>query len=144
MATNKPILCVDFDGVVNSYSSGWQGADVISDPPVPGALLWLWRASQHFSINIYSSRSSQTGGIGAMQDYLRKHIEQEFLVNPEIMFRDSVDECVLVFMMRMIFPTQKPPAHLSIDDRAIQFQGDWNDPSLNPEALLLFKPWNKR
>jgi hypothetical protein len=30
----KPILCLDFDGVIHSYSSGWKGADVIPDPPV--------------------------------------------------------------------------------------------------------------
>ena len=29
----KPILCLDFDGVVHSYTSGWKGADVIPDPP---------------------------------------------------------------------------------------------------------------
>lgn len=29
----KPILCLDFDGVIHSYASGWKGADVIPDPP---------------------------------------------------------------------------------------------------------------
>jgi hypothetical protein len=32
----KPILCLDFDGVLHSYTSGWKGAAVIPDPPVPG------------------------------------------------------------------------------------------------------------
>ena len=27
----KPILCLDFDGVIHRYDSGWKGADVIPD-----------------------------------------------------------------------------------------------------------------
>ena len=41
--TPKPTLCVDFDGVIHSYISGWKGADVIPDPPVPGAIEALYR-----------------------------------------------------------------------------------------------------
>ena len=26
----------DFDGVINSYKSGWEGYGIISDPPVEG------------------------------------------------------------------------------------------------------------
>jgi hypothetical protein len=40
------------------------------------------------------------------------------------------------------FPTQKPAAFLTIDDRAICFQGSFEQ--LDPETLLAFKPWNKR
>src|SRR6516165_11904546 len=29
LADKKPILCLDFDGVLHSYTSGWQRAEVI-------------------------------------------------------------------------------------------------------------------
>lgn len=69
----KPILCLDFDGVIHSYSSGWQGAAVIPDAPVTGAMRFIWDATDHFRVAIYSSRSGQRGGIKAMQRWLNKH-----------------------------------------------------------------------
>lgn len=38
------------------------------------------------------------------------------------------------------WPTEKPPAHLSIDDRALLFTGEW--PTM--EFMESFKPWNKK
>jgi hypothetical protein len=38
------------------------------------------------------------------------------------------------------FPTQKPPAHLTIDDRGFRFDGLF--PTL--QYMSAFKPWNKR
>ena len=67
----KPILCLDFDGVLHSYTSGWQGASVVADEPVPGAASFLRDAVEHFSVRIYSSRSGQVGGIGAMKDWVQ-------------------------------------------------------------------------
>ncbi len=139
---SKPILCIDFDGVIHSYTSGWLGAINIPDPPVPGSIQWLWNASAYFEINIYSSRSKEPGAIAAMQSWLRKWAQHEFLTNPNLIFRDSIGECVSIFMKEIYFPQQKPAAFLTIDDRAICFEGDWS--KLNPNELLTFKPWNKR
>lgn len=116
---NKPILCLDFDGVIHSYTSGWRGADNIPDPPVPGAMQFIRDAQKHFRVAIFSSRSNQPGGLMAMQQYLILHC--------------------LTPIEDIEWPTEKPAAFLTIDDRAVTFTGSW------PEAveLLKFKPWNK-
>jgi hypothetical protein len=73
----KPILCLDFDGVIHSYSSGWKGADTIPDPPVAGAIQFLREAVEHFRVAIFSSRSNQVGGIQAMRQWLDLHVMQQ-------------------------------------------------------------------
>lgn len=124
-----PILCLDFDGVLHSYSSGWQGADVIPDPPNPGAILFLDRAVKKFTVQIYSSRSHQENGILAMQCWLRLQLHK------------FVDEALAEEIYAAIgWPTNKPPAMVTIDDRAIMFTGEW--PTI--DDLLAFQPWNKK
>jgi FMN phosphatase YigB (HAD superfamily) len=123
----KPIIVLDFDGVLHSYTSGWQGADVISDPPVPGAIDFLRRAVERFEVHIYSSRSGQSGGIAAMKAWLNRAVEDDpVFLGP--------------WLLNIKWPVTKPPAHVTIDDRALTFTGAW--PSL--EELQSFKPWNKR
>ncbi len=61
MNERPKILCIDFDGVLHSYSSGWKGVDTIPDPPVDGAIEWL-RAlidDPRFDPQVYSSRSKE-------------------------------------------------------------------------------------
>ena len=113
----KPTLCLDFDGVLHSYTTPWEGASFIADPPVPGAREFVLQALPHFEVVVFSSRSHQSGGINAMQRWLDKY---EFPL--------------------VKFPTIKPAAFLTIDDRALNFDGTWPDVS----KLLEFKPWNKK
>jgi hypothetical protein len=127
--THKPILCLDFDGVIHSYSSGWKGADVIPDPPVDGAIAFMLGALDHFDVSIFSSRSNQSGGIAAMQKWLRHHAGNTWYETPLGPGLEDIK-----------FPTEKPAAMVSIDDRALTFDGTW--PSI--ESLKTFKPWNKR
>ena len=112
------ILCLDFDGVCHSYTSRWQGADIIPDPPVEGLEEFLLEAVQEFRVCIFSSRSHQPGGVEAMRDWFEKHGMGQ---------------------LPLEFPREKPPAFLTLDDRALLFAGRW--PNIN--TLLNFKPWNK-
>lgn len=124
-----PILCLDFDGVIHSYTSGWKGADIISDPPVPGAALFIAIAVRSFEVHIFSSRSGQEGGVEAMKEYVG------FILAEELPRREAAETFDAIK-----WPTEKPPATISIDDRAIQFTGEW--PEI--DALINFKPWNKQ
>lgn len=70
----KPILCLDFDGVIHSYTSCWKGAHVIPDGPVPGAIPYMLNALDHFNVAIFSSRSRSILGRFAMKRWLSKAI----------------------------------------------------------------------
>jgi len=134
-----PILCLDFDGVLHSYSSGWRGARNIPDPPVvdsatgQSAIEWLQELVydqrdpfvprfKEFDVQIYSSRSRYWGGRSAMKAWLLKHG-----------LRPGELEAIK-------FPLLKPAAFIQVDDRVHLFDGTF------PEAasLLTFKPWNKK
>ena|SRR6266700_2316666 len=141
----KPILCVDFDGVIHSYTSGWKGATVIPDPPVKGALRWLWKATEWFDVQIYSSRSKESAAREAMLQWMMRESRKEFdpghpMCNPEE--TEDLIDLTTFSKYPITFAYEKPAAFLTIDDRAICFEGDWNE--LEPADLLNFKPWNKR
>lgn len=108
----------DFDGVIHSYDSGWLGADIIPDVPVPGikeAIDEIRAAG--YTVVVLSARCHQ-GGIEAIKNFLN---ENEIIVDDVV--RDKV------------------PAILQVDDRCICFDG-------KPENLLKkiqgFQPWNKK
>jgi len=148
----KPILCLDFDGVIHSYTSEWKGAAVIPDMPVPGALEFVVTALRHFDVHILSSRSHQWGGKRAMKRYIRNelirlddpvptwwrdYIADHSAMDPwDITVRDAAD----LVVQTVKWPWFKPPALVTIDDRALTFNGTWP----TPDSIRAFKPWNKR
>jgi hypothetical protein len=137
---SKPILCLDFDGVLYSYTSGWIEHDFIPDPPVPGAMQFLADAIKRFDVKIYSSRSAKKydGGKRAMITWIQYWATKQ-LPNEEPDFtRNAVINAICY--NADAWPDEKPPAFLTIDDRALTFTGEW--PTI--EDLLAFKPWNKK
>ena len=127
----KPTVSIDFDGVIHSYTSGWQGADNIPDEPVfkiiprtkkrYTSIDWLTELvnADTMNIAIFSSRNNQDGGIKAMQAYLLFHgMKYETL-------------------MKISFPEHKPPSHVMVDDRCLRFTGEF----FSADQLINFKTW---
>lgn len=119
----KPTICVDFDGVIHSYEKGWQDG-VIYGYVVPGFFEWAEESAKHFRLVVYSSRSKEPSQLQAMQDWLTLRALEWTGKN-----------------VSLEFAAEKPAAWLTIDDRAIRFDGDWLAPELQPDAMLAFKPW---
>jgi hypothetical protein len=94
LRNRKPILCLDFDGVCHSYTSGWKGAAVIPDPPVPGLWEFLAKALYVFEVHIFSSRTHQEGGVEAMRAW----------------FAENCPEWATWTLKELQVPTEKPPA----------------------------------
>lgn len=130
----RPTLCVDFDGVIHSYERGWQNG-VIYGTVVPGFFEWVERVRDHFKLVIYSSRSKSDDGVTTMALWLH---EQRAKWLAEGGQRNLVDP------LTFEFAHEKPAAWLTIDDRAIQFNGSWTAPELEVDAMRAFKPWNTR
>lgn len=105
----------DFDGVIHSYTSGFKGADVISDPPVIGIKEAIESIRKQYRVVIVSTRCHQDGGKEAIKKWLDK-------------YGIVVDEVAV----------HKPPAIVYIDDRAICFDGD---PSTLLGKIKSFKTW---
>lgn len=152
---NKRTLCFDFDGVLHSYTSGWQGARVISDPPVPGALEFLVEATEHFDVCILSSRSHQWGGRRAMKKWLARAFmeaatggdEQYGWLRQQVAkeafgqsWKSTVAWYVRQLLRKIAFLKYKPPAFVTVDDRAIQFTGTF--PTVG--EIQGFRTWQKQ
>lgn len=159
----KPILCLDFDGVIHGYDSGWKGAHVIPDAAVPGAGLFLLKAVQQFRVSIFSSRSRSLRGRRAMKLYVRALLWDTCM---EPKNSDEADRAWAVtqgkpadwrpwtaydvrdqadHIFRAVeWPWFKPAALVTIDDRAITFNGNWTDIAYAPNKIRMFKPWNKQ
>ncbi len=146
-ATSKPrpgpILCLDFDGVIHSYASGWKGASVIIDPPNPGAIeAVLGFIDAGFRVSIFSSRSKSLFGRWAMKRWLGKAIAAHWLAGntPPCLSDAECERDAYELIHRIEWPWFKPSAFVTIDDRALTFTGEWPTPA----EIRRFKPWNKR
>ena len=94
----RPIVCVDLDGVLNSFD-GWRGADFFHAPR-PGAHEFLRRLNeQGYRVVVFTVRWGPH-----VEEWLARHGLAEWV--------SAVTD-------------KKPPAHVYVDDRAVCFEGDF-------------------
>lgn len=113
----KPTIIIDFDGVIHSYKSGWQGIDVIPDKPVSGIKECISELRKNYIVVVFSTRCSEEKGVIAIKKWLNE-------------YGIIVDNVV----------SKKYPAILTIDDRCICFDGNANTLI---DKIKNFKAWNK-
>lgn len=97
-------VCLDFDGVIHSYVSGWMGEANIPDPPIHRVDEAIAKLREDYRVVVYSARCRSADGRLAIEQWLERHAIQ-------------VDEVC----------EHKPPAFVYVDDRAIPFTGNWDD-----------------
>lgn len=114
-------IAIDFDGVIHSYKSGWQGPTTIQDPPVPGITEALATIRENgYHIVIYSTRAKTKAGREAIKEWLKTY---------------EIDWCIDEIT------AMKPIAEVYIDDRAICFDGNASN---LPYLVETFAPWDKK
>jgi hypothetical protein len=52
----RPTICLDFDGVIHDYKSGWKGELTISDPPTHRAARAIQRLKERYRVVVHSPR----------------------------------------------------------------------------------------
>ena len=101
----KKTICLDFDGVIHSCISGWQGEKKINDSPIYGARESINRLREiGNTVLVHSCRCRSKVGRSAIEKYLKKH---HIIV-------DGICE-------------HKPQADYYVEDKAIKFDGVWDE-----------------
>ena len=150
----KPVICVDFDGVIHSYEKGWQNGQIYGTV-VQGFFEWAAMVKDHFNIVIYSSRSSNPDKERQMITWLWfRYLDwtgnDKYIPVSDSMGRyveeikANISDVIDIFDQTFTFTNKKPPAYLTIDDRAVCFKGDWNAPDITLQALMDFQSWTEK
>ncbi len=117
-------IAVDFDGVIHNYSQGWNGGDIY-DPPVDGVKEAMERLkAQGHTLYIFTTRTNK---IFRKDDKDQKKAIEDWMQQHEIPYDK-------------IWTYGKPMCDVFIDDRAIQFRGNWEE---TLKEVEVFKVWNK-
>ena len=110
----RKTVAVDLDGVLAVYD-GWKGENIIGDP-MPGAREFLQKLKKKYDVVIFTSRARNVAW-----DWVHKHDLAKYV--------DEINYCPVNIRFG------KPVAVAYVDDRAVKFDGNFNDVLREVEKL---------
>lgn len=97
---SRRVICIDLDGVLNVFDE-WKGSEFFH-PPRPGAAGFLERLNRAgFKVALFTVRWHEWARAWLEENGLSQYVE--------------------------IVTNRKIPAHVYLDDRAVCFEGDFNE-----------------
>ena len=108
----KKIILIDLDGVLNTYTGNYNENYI---PPISnGAYKFIKEISKNYEVKLFTTRDSTLASKWLKENQLDTFIKKTTNI--------------------------KEPSYLIIDDRCINFEGDYNKLK---EKINNFKPWYK-
>jgi hypothetical protein len=121
--SDEKVVCLDFDGVLHSYTSPWTSSEEIHDGPTPGAFEFVGSAiDAGYTVVVQSARANSPEGKTAIEAWMREHGAEAWMQEG-----------------RVRVTNQKPGASVYIDDRGFRFSGTF--PTVDEIESL--HPWNR-
>lgn len=137
-------MCVDFDGVINPYSRGWDDGTIYDEEPLPGARESIDTLLREYAVVVFTSRDD----LVAVRDKLRAWLPGvDVTVSDECRtcdgygYLDTADEygvggdrvqcgaCDRTGVVKfwnernvILVTNRKLPAYAYVDDRSIEFK----------------------
>ena len=115
---DKKTIALDFDGVLHTYESGWNGP-MPKDPPVKGSQEFVQKLiDKKYEVVIFSTRANTKKGKEGIEKWLKENNFPKLKVT-----------------------NKKAHAEVYVDDRAINFKGNFKNIL---EKIEKFKSWTKK
>jgi hypothetical protein len=143
-------ICIDFDGVIHKYSKGWQDGEIYDEAINSSIRSINDLMSQGYSVIIFSTRSPRQikrwlkqqsnpllymSQADFMDYYYPFTTDDPILINKEYTNLDKLQYKLKIIPFWKKFwnsncigiTRRKLPAFIYVDDRALKFEGDWNE-----------------
>ena len=159
-------IAIDFDGVIHAYSKGWQDGSIYDEPVKDSIKAINLLFDVGYNVFIFSTRNPRQ-----IKKWIKEYSNQllymtqsdfidqyyPFCESDAIYIKKEYEDCNKFQHIVEIIPfwkkfwnkkgvigitKRKLPAHVYVDDRAVNFKGDWFGETL--DDIQFFKTYQDR